>query len=73
MDTAFHEFTHDRFIFPSGKGALVSVNASHLTKQVAFGGFCLSERRMANRQNLKKPIKPLGLSPVIEMCIYVFL
>jgi hypothetical protein len=44
MDTAFHEFTHDRFIFPSGKGALVSVNASHFTKQVAFGGFCLSER-----------------------------
>jgi hypothetical protein len=33
--------------------------------------FACPKEGMANRQNLKKPIKPLGLSPVIDMCIYV--
>jgi hypothetical protein len=35
--------------------------------------FACPKEGIANRQNLMKPIKPLGLSPVIEMCIYVLL
>jgi hypothetical protein len=27
---------------------------------------------MANRQNLKKLIIPLGLRPVIEICIFIY-